>query len=1029
LSSNYSWLSRLEFQVTSRIQSKTSKIANYSWNSNLTSKMLAINQKNRRLPGFRFEAVAAAREEVLPRMDIALFVGFASTGPIGIPVAVESAEQFKTIFGNDLPLVWDTQKGTMVSAFLAPTVRSFFRNGGRRCWILRVARLEANEVKPLNRACYNFFPLSGLACVNFAENEINEISPVFARARAKGSWSDDLQIGTAVLSNAVKLLNLKGSDDEKQVSVEIGANETIRAGDLFQFTFGDEKLTLLLAVDAFKEDKKPESPPKKLPSFGKRIVEFTSSRFVWLKELSGQTSPAESYKVQVEMWIRQEHSDSEISEKSFLSERSAVFTLESQKSPPKVSLKFSNLAPTEAPSVGSLLFTKLKKDLIGLQVETVNFGDEETAKDVEIICRAISCQRKIKQPESSPQVERLTFEYWIKKGEKSFIKLSDLAFNAPNERFWGNLPTDEELYHFPEEVNREIPTWTQGSEAANFPLAGNGSREGFYFPLFAAASPENYLSAIPLEGTKLQRGGLGAFDEDLFLDRKLKNTGTGNLLNEAEFIRYLSTRPRSLWGIHSALVPEAVSKIAAESSPVNPSYASYSLDECTIIAVPDAIHRGWSKTEDAGQILSPPIFSPPLRPEWWHFQDCRQPDIKKVSEPPAGQFLDCSIRKVKVPENLQIKGEKVSAGKFTLEWKCAETDKNLEFVLQESASPKFEFYDEIFRGKAKNFEITERRAGVYFYRVRAEIGVNFSDWSIGLAVKIPAAENWTVNSAEDYKSDVLMAIQRALLRMCAARGDLFAVLNLPEHFDETDAFTHVGTLKTTKGLTAATAGVEPLSTDETASLSFGAMYHPWLLTHEDDLEIFRNIPPDGAMCGVMAKRSFERGAWIAPANERLQGVLGLAKEVRRERFLDFQDSQINLVRQEPRGFLVLDSDTLCDDADLRSINVRRLLSLLRRLAEKHGAEYVFEPNDERFRRQVQRGFAALLDLMFVRGAFAGTTPANSYQVVVGETINNFQSVEQGRFIVELRVAPSLPLKFVTVRLVRSGARSNITEVF
>jgi phage tail sheath protein FI len=265
--------------------------------------------------------------------------------------------------------------------------------------------------------------------------------------------------------------------------------------------------------------------------------------------------------------------------------------------------------------------------------------------------------------------------------------------------------------------------------------------------------------------------------------------------------------------------------------------------------------------------------------------------------------------------------------------------------------------------------------------------------------------------------------------MCAARGDLFAVLNMPEHFDETDVFSHVGTLKTTKGLTAATAGVEPFSADETRALSFGAMYHPWLLTHEEDFEGFRTIPPDGAICGTFAKRSAERGAWIAPANERLQGVLGLAKETRRAQFLDFQDNLINLVRQEPRGFLVLDSDTLSDDADLRSINVRRLLSLLRRLAVKHGAEYVFEPNNERFRRQVQRGFAELLDVMFTRGAFAGTTPANSYQVVVGSAVNNFQSVEQGRFIVELRVAPSLPLKFVTVRLVQTGGRSSVIEVF
>ncbi len=94
--------------------------------------MSAINQKIRRLPGFRFEAQTATREDVLPRMDVALFVGFAATGPIGIPVALESAEQFRLIFGDNLPLVWNKEKGEMIHAFLAPTVRMFFRNGGNK---------------------------------------------------------------------------------------------------------------------------------------------------------------------------------------------------------------------------------------------------------------------------------------------------------------------------------------------------------------------------------------------------------------------------------------------------------------------------------------------------------------------------------------------------------------------------------------------------------------------------------------------------------------------------------------------------------------------------------------------------------------------------------------------------------------------------------------------------------------------------------------------------------------------------------
>jgi phage tail sheath protein FI len=88
---------------------------------------------------------------------------------------------------------------------------------------------------------------------------------------------------------------------------------------------------------------------------------------------------------------------------------------------------------------------------------------------------------------------------------------------------------------------------------------------------------------------------------------------------------------------------------------------------------------------------------------------------------------------------------------------------------------------------------------------------------------------------------------------------------------------------------------------------------------------------------------------------------------------------------------------------------------------------VFEPNDETFRRLVQRGFEAMLDEMFVRGAFAGATSATSFQVVTSNALNTRQSVDQGRFIVELKVAPSLPMTFLTIRLLQSGDRTLVTE--
>jgi hypothetical protein len=136
----------------------------------------------RRLPGLRFEALAPKPDVVLPRMDIAAFIGFAARGPLDIPVAIEDVAQFAEIFGPDAPLAWDRQRGATVYAVLAPAVRAFFRGGGRRCWVIRVAGAGAHTAR---------FTLGKLAAYN---QSILSAAPVQLRARSPGSWADDLRV-------------------------------------------------------------------------------------------------------------------------------------------------------------------------------------------------------------------------------------------------------------------------------------------------------------------------------------------------------------------------------------------------------------------------------------------------------------------------------------------------------------------------------------------------------------------------------------------------------------------------------------------------------------------------------------------------------------------------------------------------------------------------------------------------------------------------------------------------------------------
>ena len=85
-------------------------------------------------PGVYYERVDAKAPAITSlRTDVTGFVGLAPSGPVDEALPVESFRQFQAHYGEFT--------GT---GFLAYAVRGFFENGGRRCWIVRVAANEPN---------------------------------------------------------------------------------------------------------------------------------------------------------------------------------------------------------------------------------------------------------------------------------------------------------------------------------------------------------------------------------------------------------------------------------------------------------------------------------------------------------------------------------------------------------------------------------------------------------------------------------------------------------------------------------------------------------------------------------------------------------------------------------------------------------------------------------------------------------------------------------------------------------------------
>ena len=977
-----------------------------------------------RLPGLRFEVVQPQRPDVLPRMDITAFVGFSASGPLHVPVLVEDMAQFDAVFGgglpDDLPLAWDVERGEQVYAYLAPALRSFFRNGGRRAWVIRVAGEAAHTA---------WFPVPGL--VRF---DGDTLLPAFAPARSPGAWADALQLGTTLLSQTVEALPFKTTPFDpvaKTLDLFLKKSDQVVVGDMLRLTCRNRGL-VFFPVSRLDSLESTSIAPSTGSVPGMRRVRVLAEKLFWLRP-TDQSLPSG-----IEASLIAYNHKGKI---GVLPARRPETLIDTPDSPGNAEAPFilNVTGPVSetfkaACAPGALVRVDFPNyDPLWMLVDTCTSVTDDPG--LRLLGQGVW---QMDTPADSADwaspdlIERLTFELWVRQPGQALRRQSELGFMASQPRFWAALPNDQQLFSaqalattgdssFGLQTDMQRASLWQSAQVPRFPLAGPSESSDIFLPFIMATMPKVYARPDEPLGDPLVSNGLDRFSAALFLDPALADAGVESLLDRANSLRYTNPITRPLRGIHAAL----------------------SIDEVTLIAVPDAAQRAWFKPSTLVQSM--PQSLPPLtRPEWWHFLPCDSPEkVPQTPEPKWGEFLPCEISLVPAPI-LSATHPDVS-GSFKLTWLLPSSDwktDSFSYILEESSFVDFSDAHQVYQGNENHYDILGYSQGEYYYRVRVELerlagGVNWSDWSNGCGVLIAAGATWQATRQEEYQSDTLRAVQLNLLRMCAARGDMFAVLSIPSHFREKESIDYALALRSPfsdaipvdmpvlqSPDATVTVSVAALGYGEDRGLSFGALYHPWLYSTENGSNIARLNPPDGFAAGILAQRAYERGTWVAPANQAMRGVVALGPLISPACWLDIQQARINLIRQEPQGFLVLSESTLSDDPDWTLINVRRLISLVRRLAQRYGPMWVFEPNDDAFARLVKRTFVPIFDQMFARGAFAGVTPETAYRVDVWATAKD---IDEGRFIVELRVAPSLPMRFITIQLVQSGERSLVTE--
>jgi hypothetical protein len=825
--------------------------------------------RTRKLPGITFRAETPATVE-LPRMDIAAFVGFAQRGPLHTPVAVESIPEFEGIFGGLYRLAWDDQTDTWQMACLAPAVKAFFAQGGRRCWVVRVASTQAVP---------NHFPIAGLL-----QTTREGYRGVLTEATSVGSWSDalqvraELQVDPLTCEPAVVRPNAPFS-----LAISGVRGQTLEAGDMVQLDCADNIHRSYAVVESTALP-----TTSRASTIAARTYQFNQA--YWFAKVT-ETLSGSVFKPLSDPLIDASVSPVQVSGTLKVNQQEKTITLEAN-----LTAESGDWLRLET-SDGVRAWFVIEQQLGDNSFQVTNAWLEGT---------------KTNSGLSIARLQRLELALRVREKSEHYDTFSKLAFAAPHPRYIGYLPDDDTLFDPGfgkpnQRLKQPAAKLWEAIKHQRFALSfmSEGEQPPVFLPL-GLDQPGAWRGAQQNNLEPLLRDGLSpsgstswaTFITELFLDPRLRLAGQGALLSEAN--DYLYLKGQSLIGLHS-LIP---------------------VEEVSLIAVPDAAHREWVRTK-----------RDTVKPK-------QDQNLEESPNPPApqGPFIPCGLQ---------------------LEAKANKSDASSDVSKPENLP------------------------------------------------EVPEDNLWKLISPSGYTDySGLLKVQVALSELAAARGDLVAVLGVPKHYQIAEALTHQQLLG------------EKLQLSGDSTNSYVALYHPWLISRTGTGELIHTHPA-GHVCGAIAARSLSRGAWVAPANEGLHDVLATLSTIGLEDELAFYQAGINPIRGGANGFVIWGSYTQSAEPYLEDLNVRRLLILLRRIALTEGQTITFAPHSPAFQRRVKQQFEQCLSRLFQLGAFAGKDPSEAYQVVLDETLNTPASIEQGSLIVDLRVAPSRPLMFMTVRLIQS----------
>jgi hypothetical protein len=297
----------------------------------------------------------------------------------------------------------------------------------------------------------------------------------------------------------------------------------------------------------------------------------------------------------------------------------------------------------------------------------------------------------------------------------------------------------------------------------------------------------------------------------------------------------------------------------------------------------------------------------------------------------------------------------------------------------------------------KAARLAEGVLGPVFDRLRAEDDIALLCVPAAAWMRCEVARSGAVRSDAD-------ALYDELLLHCQQMANRFLVLDAP------------------RGLHGDLLGrwFQGFRERDPTSRSFGAVYYPWVLDR-DEL-----IAPSGAVMGLFARTEHQHdpfGVGWPPANSPLLGVTHTEIEMDWAEAGSVSELGVNpLVVQPGRGVVVFGARTMSTDPTWTFINSRRIINMITEQLRRDNEWAVFEPNDHKLWRVVERDVLFRLDEFWEAGILSGARRQLEYSVECNGSTNPLSLRDSGQLnvVVSLRPVSTTERILIDLRLGSAG---------